>query len=215
MICRLFKPLFRTNKMERLLYISQQTPGASHAENIRAACEAGCRWIQLRVKSGDVSAMAFEAKQVCDEFGAMLSINDHPTVARTVDAYGLHVGLQDMTVQEARKIVGNKCWLGGTANTIHHARMHADAGADYIGAGPFRFTTTKEKLSPILGLDGYKQLMKNIGNNLPVLAIGGILLEDIPAIMNTGVFGIAVSGLITHAPDKKAVVEQIMQLLKN
>jgi thiamine-phosphate pyrophosphorylase len=201
--------------MERLLYISQQTPGASHAENIRAACEAGCRWIQLRVKSGDVSAIAFEAKQICDAFGALLSINDHPTVARTIGAYGLHVGLQDMPVQEARTIVGSGCWLGGTANTIHDARMHADAGADYIGAGPFRFTTTKEKLSPILGLEGYRQLMKGIGSNLPVLAIGGILLEDVPALMDTGVYGIAVSGLITHAPDKKAVVEEIMQLLEN
>src|ERR1700754_1316195 len=104
--------------MERFLYISQQTPGASHIENIRAACEAACRWIQLRVKSGDSSAIAFEAKQICDQYGAKLSINDHPTIARTVGAYGLHVGLQDMPVREARKIVGDGCWLGGTANTV-------------------------------------------------------------------------------------------------
>lgn len=199
--------------MERLLYISQQTPDASHIDNIRAACEAGCRWVQLRVKSGDPSAAAFDAKRVCDQYGANLSINDHPVVARTVAAFGLHVGLQDMPVDEARKIVGEGCWLGGTANTSGDALMHAAAGADYIGAGPFRFTTTKEKLSPILGIEGYRQLMKGIGGKLPVLAIGGILLEDIPALMNTGVHGIAVSGLITHAPDKKALVAQILELL--
>ncbi|MBO9152946.1 thiamine phosphate synthase [Chitinophaga sp. GCM10012297] len=201
--------------MERLLYISQQTPGASHVDNIREACEAGCRWVQLRVKSGDVSAIAFDAKQVCDRYGAKLSINDHPVIARTVGAFGLHVGLQDMPVHEARRIVGDGCWLGGTANTLNDALMHADAGADYIGAGPFRFTVTKEKLSPILGIDGFRQLMKGIGGKLPVLAIGGILPEDIPALMSTGVQGIAVSGLITHAPDKKAMVAQIMELLKN
>ncbi|RPD38449.1 thiamine phosphate synthase [Chitinophaga barathri] len=201
--------------MERLLYISQQTPGASHTENIRAACEAGCRWVQLRVKSGDASAIAFEAKQICDQYGAKLSINDHPTIARAAGAYGLHVGLQDMPVLEARRIVGTECWLGGTANTVADALMHAESGADYVGVGPFRFTATKEKLSPILGIEGYRQLMKGIGDRLPVLAIGGILLEDIPALMDTGVYGIAVSGLITHAPDKKAVVEQILELLKH
>ncbi len=204
-----------TLKMERLLYISQQTPECSHAENIRAACEAGCRWIQLRVKSGDVSAIAFEAKKICDQFGAKLSINDHPIIAKTVGAYGLHVGLQDMPVNEARKIVGENCWLGGTANTLSDALMHTAAGADYLGAGPFRFTTTKKNLSPILGLEGYRQLMKTIGGKLPVLAIGGILLEDIPALMNTGVHGIAVSGLITRAPAKKAMVTRILELLNN
>ncbi|MGN6509623.1 MAG: thiamine phosphate synthase [Chitinophaga sp.] len=201
--------------MERLLYISQETPESSHAENIRAACEAGCRWVQLRVKSGDVSAVAFEAKQICDHFGAKLSINDHPVIARTIGAYGLHVGLQDMPVNEARKIVGKDCWLGGTANTLSDALMHAAAGADYIGAGPFRFTTTKKNLSPILGIEGYRGLMKGINGKLPVLAIGGILLEDIPALMNTGVHGIAVSGLITHAPDKKVMVTRILKLLNN
>lgn len=201
--------------MEKLLYISQETPESSHAENIRAACEAGCRWVQLRVKSGDVSAVAFEAKQICDHFGAKLSINDHPVIARTIGAYGLHVGLQDMPVNEARKIVGKDCWLGGTANTLSDALMHAAAGADYIGAGPFRFTTTKKNLSPILGIEGYHGLMKGIGGKLPVLAIGGILLEDIPALMNTGVHGIAVSGLITHAPDKKVMVTRILKLLNN
>ena len=201
--------------MEKLLYISQETPESSHAENIRAACEAGCRWVQLRVKSGDVSAVAFEAKQICDHFGAKLSINDHPVIARTIGAYGLHVGLQDVPVNEARKIVGKDCWLGGTANTLSDALMHAAAGADYIGAGPFRFTTTKKNLSPILGIEGYRGLMKGISGKLPVLAIGGILLEDIPALMNTGVHGIAVSGLITHAPDKKVMVTRILKLLNN
>lgn len=201
--------------MERLLYISQETPESSHAENIRAACEAGCRWVQLRVKSGDVSAVAFEAKQICDHFGAKLSINDHPVIARTIGAYGLHVGLQDMPVNEARKIVGKDCWLGGTANTLSEALMHAAAGTDYIGAGPFRFTATKKNLSPILGIEGYHGLMKGISGKLPVLAIGGILLEDIPALMNTGVHGIAVSGLITHAPDKKVMVTRILKLLNN
>jgi thiamine-phosphate pyrophosphorylase len=198
--------------MERLLYISQATSDASHLDNIRAACEAGCRWIQLRAKSGDISAQAMAAKIICDQFGARLSINDHPAVAAVIQSYGTHVGLQDTPLPEARRLAGAGAWLGGTANTPHDALAHASAGADYIGYGPYRFTSTKEKLSPVLGIEGYHQLMatlkaKNI--SIPVLAIGGILLEDIPALMASGIHGIAVSGLITHAANKKEMVNNI------
>ncbi|WP_341833975.1 thiamine phosphate synthase [Chitinophaga pollutisoli] len=194
---------------QKLLYISQQTPTASHADNILAACEAGCRWIQLRVKQGDATAAAFEAMDICRSFGAALSINDHPEIAKTVGAQGVHVGLQDMPVAEARAIAGPGALIGGTANTPEDALAHAAAGADYIGYGPFRFTSTKEKLSPILGIPGYNRLMA-AQPGIPVIAIGGILLNDIPAILDTGVYGIAVSGLITHAPDKKSIVQQIL-----
>ncbi|WP_126249262.1 thiamine phosphate synthase [Chitinophaga rhizosphaerae] len=196
-------------KLERLLYISQQTATASHADNILAACEAGCRWIQLRVKSGDASAAAFQAMDICRQYGAMLTINDHPDIAKTVGAHGVHVGLQDMPVAEARAIAGPQAIIGGTANTPEDVLAHAAAGADYVGYGPFRFTTTKEKLSPVLGLAGYNRLMAT-RPNVPIIAIGGILLADIPALLDTGVYGIAVSGLITHAPDKKSLVQQIL-----
>lgn len=204
--------------MEHLLYISQQTPGASHTENIRAACEAGCRWIQLRVKSEDAALReqtAHEAKAICDAFGAKLSINDHPAIAARVKAFGAHVGLLDMPVQDARTITGATCWLGGTANTLNDVLMHVAGGADYIGMGPYRFTTTKEKLSPILGLEGYQQTIaalreRNI--HIPVLAIGGIQLADMPGLKAAGVHGVAVSGLITHAADKKSMIEQINAL---
>ncbi len=207
------------NLMERLLYISQQTPTASHTQNIREACAAGCRWVQLRVKDADEASrerLAGEARKICDQYGAKLSINDHPGIANRIQAYGTHVGKLDMPVREARAIAGPQCWLGGTANTLEDILAHVEAGADYIGLGPFRFTTTKEKLSPVLGLSGYRYLMEQLrqrGISIPVLAIGGILLEDIPALMATGIHGVAVSGLITHAPDKKEIVENILTLL--
>lgn len=202
--------------MERLLYISQQTPTASHLENIRAACEAGCRWVQLRVKTGNIASTAAAAKAICDKFGAKLSVNDHPAIAAAMNAYGAHVGLQDLPVAEARRIAGAACWLGGTANTPADALAHATAGADYIGYGPYRFTTTKEKLSPVLGIDGYRELIQQLQASqlsIPVLAIGGILLDDIPALMATGIYGVAVSGLITHAADKQAMVYNIKKAL--
>ncbi|MRG46576.1 thiamine phosphate synthase [Chitinophaga sp. SYP-B3965] len=206
--------------MERLLYISQ----APHLENIRAACEAGCKWIQLRVKDVNGNAgkqtaddalhnvhlqLAIDAKAICDEFGAKLSINDNPSIAALVNAYGVHVGKLDVPVKEARNIVGDQSWVGGTANTLDDVLAHINDGVDYVGVGPFRFTTTKENLSPILGLEGYQQLMASVGSKVPVMAIGGILLEDIPALKEAGVYGVAVSGLITNAIDKKEMVQKI------
>ena len=91
------------------------------------------------------------------------------------------------------------------------------AGADYIGCGPFRFTTTKEKLSPILGLEGYREIiqkMKAENINIPIVAIGGITKEDIPEIMKTGVNGIALSGSILNAKDPAAETHDIMEMMK-
>lgn len=168
--------------------------------------------MQLRIKSGDATAAAIAAMEICRTYGATLSINDHPELAKSVGAHGVHVGLNDMPVAEARAIVGQHILVGGTANTPEDALTHAAAGADYIGYGPFRFTTTKEKLSPVLGIAGYRQLMA-AQPGIPVIAIGGIVTEDIPELLEAGVYGIAVSGLITNARDKKSTVQQILDCI--
>ena len=132
-------------------------------------------------------------------------------------ADGVHLGKNDMPVDEARKILGNGKIIGGTANTIEDiVRLHKQ-GADYIGCGPFRFTTTKKKLSPVLGLEGYKSIVQNMrdkGIDLPIVAIGGITVADIPAIMATGVTGIALSGAILGAADPVAMTENILKTLE-
>ena len=109
-----------------------------------------------------------------------------------------------MPIGEARQILGEAFIIGGTANTFEDVKLHHAAGADYLGIGPFRFTTTKKNLSPVLGLEGYTSIlaqMNEAGIRIPVVAIGGIVAEDIPAIMETGVNGIALSGAILQAPD--------------
>jgi len=107
-----------------------------------------------------------------------------------------------MPIDEARRLLGKDKIIGGTANTFEDVKRIYSAGADYIGCGPFRFTTTKKKLSPILGLDGYRRIIEQMdayGINIPVIAIGGILLQDVSDIMQTGVSGVAVSGAILNA----------------
>lgn len=195
-----------------LQYISQPM----HLENIQAACEAGCRWVQLRIKHAPESIIASEAllaKAICADYGATLIINDFPHIAKAVGVDGVHVGKNDMTVAEARKIMGSEAIVGGTANTLEDILQHVQDGATYVGVGPYRFTTTKQKLSPILGLEGIYVIMrklKALNIDIPIIAIGGILAADIPDLMRTGIHGIAISGLLTHTTDKKQLVSAIM-----
>ncbi|SKA14559.1 thiamine-phosphate diphosphorylase [Chitinophaga eiseniae] len=205
--------------INKLHYISQQTAQRSHLDNIQAACEAGCQLIQLRIKNEmheNILPVATAAKALCDRYNALLIINDYPHIAAAVDAAGVHVGLQDMTVAEARAIVGRQKIVGGTANTLADILTHVRNGASYVGLGPFRFTTTKQNLSPVLGLEGYRTIMTALREqqvHTPVVAIGGILETDIPAIIQTGIHGIAVSGLITQSAGQQPLVQHIYELL--
>ncbi|MEC5147918.1 thiamine phosphate synthase [Chitinophaga sp. 212800010-3] len=197
--------------ISKLHYISQ-TP---HTENIRAACDAGCQWIQLRVKQQseeEILRLAEAAKTICDQYKARLIINDHPQIAVKAGADGVHVGKLDMSVAAARAITGPDMIVGGTANTVADILRHVEDGANYVGVGPYRFTTTKENLSPILGLSGYLAILQQLQDqhiSIPVIAIGGILATDIPPLMAAGVHGIAVSGLISQATNKQQTVQDI------
>lgn len=204
-----------------LQYISHFTPQISYAEGIRMALEGGCRWIQLRMKDApaeEIIACAEEVLPLCRLHGAKFLLDDHVELVRPLGADGVHLGKNDMPVDEARTILGPDIIIGGTANTIEDIiRLHKQ-GADYIGCGPFRFTTTKKNLSPILGLDGYKSIvlkMKELEIDLPIVAIGGITVEDIPAVMGTGVSGIALSGAILGAPDPVEMTARIIETIDN
>lgn len=204
-----------------LQYISHFTQQISYAEGIRMALEGGCRWIQLRMKDApaeEIIACAEEVLPLCRRHGAKFLLDDHAELVRQLGADGVHLGKNDMPVDEARTILGPDIIIGGTANTIEDIiRLHKQ-GADYIGCGPFRFTTTKKNLSPILGLDGYKSIvlkMKELEIDLPIVAIGGITVEDIPAVMGTGVSGIALSGAILGAPDPVEMTARIIETIDN
>lgn len=203
----------------KLQYISQGASLSEQLNNIQQVLDAGCDWIQLRFKNGtadDLNALAAEVKRISTAYTAKFIINDHPYIAKAVDADGVHLGLADLSISEARKIVGTDKIIGGTANTLDHVLQRVEEGCSYIGLGPLRFTTTKEKLSPVLGLQGYKKIMDELAARqiqIPVYAIGGIVLEDIEALMQTGVYGVAVSGIITHHPDKKLLMQQFNTFL--
>lgn len=205
--------------LSKLQYISQGLTAADQLRNIQQALDAGCEWVQLRFKNAANDALlplAEKVKKTCLSYKALFIMNDQPLVAKTVDADGVHLGLQDMPVAEAREIMGKERIIGGTANSFADVMQRHNEGCTYVGVGPFRFTTTKEKLSPILGLEGYLNIlakMEQQGVDLPVYAIGGILPQDIEAILQTGVYGVAVSGVITNHADKKQIVQQLNSFL--
>jgi thiamine-phosphate pyrophosphorylase len=130
----------------------------------------------------------------------------------------VHVGAADLSVREARRIVGEGKIVGGTANTLEDIREHYRGGADYIGLGPYRYTTTKEKLSPILGLEGYRRVMRQLEAErigIPVMAIGGIGAADVGALLEAGVYGVAFSGLLVQAEDRAGLVRGLEEEVKN
>jgi len=190
-----------------LYFITMDDAPLTHLQQVEAACRAGIQLIQLRMKLTDNAAfreVAGAAKQICDEWGVRLIINDRVEVAREVGAYGVHLGKEDMTVAEARVILGEDFVIGGTANTIEDIRLHYSQGADYIGLGPYRWTVTKKNLSPILGLEGYQRIMDQMKAeriNIPVTAIGGIGQEHIRGLRQAGLQSIAFSGVLVHSKD--------------
>ncbi len=206
-------------EIDRMHFISNETGTMSHIDSIRLALEAGCRWIQLRVKNRpeeEVLPVAWEAMHLCDGHGAKLIINDFPLVALAVGAHGLHLGLTDMPVPEARALVGGKMIIGGTANTREDIERRVGEGADYVGLGPFRFTNTKQNLSPILGLGGYRALitqMREAGHSTPIIAIGGITPDDIGSLRAAGVHGVAMSAALIGSADPRKTYYQIQQAL--
>lgn len=204
-----------------LQFITHYTNTISYLDSVRLALEGGCRWVQLRMKGASEEEMlpvALEAQRMCREAGATFIIDDHVELVRRIGADGVHLGKNDMPIDEARSILGSGFIIGGTANTFDDVFMHHRRGADYIGCGPFRFTTTKEKLSPVLGLEGYRSIMEQMkaaGLDMPVVAIGGITAADIPSIMATGVTGIALSGSVLRAADPAAEMARLIAITEN
>lgn len=201
-------------------FISHSNERCSYLDGIRLALEGGCKWVQLRMKDApdeQVAQLGVQARELCERYGAKLILDDRVELVVQTGADGVHLGKNDMPIAQAREILGPGKIIGGTANTFEDIVAHWKSGADYIGCGPFRFTTTKKNLSPILGLEGYRDIvarMKDAGITLPLVAIGGITAEDIPAILETGVDGIAVSGTVLRAEDPAAEMAKLIELTK-
>ncbi len=203
----------------KLQYISQGETIQKQLYNIHQALDAGCNWVQMRFKNQtgkDAFTLAEAVKPLCEKYNAIFIVNDNLQLTKEIDADGVHLGLTDTKIDEARAFLGTSKVIGGTANTFEDIENHVKNGCNYIGLGPFRFTATKEKLSPILGLSGYFDILQKLKKNkieIPVYAIGGITLRDVSPLMETGIHGIAVSGIITESDEKEKLIQQLNEKL--
>lgn len=201
--------------ISKIQYISQPDVKGSHLENIRKALDAGCNWVQLRVKNRSIDWVYREAENVkalCAAYGTTFIVNDFVQIAKDLEADGVHLGLQDGSIAVARIILGREKIIGGTANTFEDIVKRHSEGVDYIGLGPFAFTQTKEKLSPILGITGYERIigqMKQEHIQIPVIAIGGIKAKDMTGLMDVGVYGFAISGLLNEHPNPHNIFKRL------
>ena len=202
-----------------LMFITHPSDRYSIAEEVQMVLEGGCRWIQLRLKDAsdeEFRQTAMELIPLCKEHEAFLVFDDRVELAMEMEVHGVHLGKEDMNPLEARDIMGAGAIIGVTANTAADIIKYRNRDIDYIGLGPFRLTATKERLAPVLGLEGYSQVVSEVraaGMDIPITAIGGITLEDIPAIMSTGVNGVAMSSAIINAPDPVEYTARVIETL--
>ncbi len=204
-----------------LMFITHASDRYSIAEEVQMVLEGGCKWIQLRIK--DISdeefrQTALEIIPLCKENEAFLVFDDRVELAMEMGVHGVHLGKNDMNPLQARETMGAEAIIGVTANTADDILRLKGWDVDYVGLGPFRYTTTKKNLSPLLGPDGYREVVNKVREAdipLPIVAIGGITLEDIPEIMATGVNGVAVSGSIINAPNPVKYTRQLIETLNS
>jgi len=185
----------------KLHYISQGNSPKEHLENIQKACSAGSELVQLHLKNVSEKKylkIATTAREITSHFQTRLIINEHFKIAKDIKADGVHLGKTDSCPTIARKHLYTWQIIGGTANTLQDCETLISKDVDYIRLGPFRVTTTKDNLNPVLGLNGYTAIIEALKTETPIIGVGGITTAAITDILETGVSGIAVSGEITR-----------------
>ena len=203
-----------------LQFITHPNDKYSIPEEVPMVLEGGCKWIQLRMKDAsdeEFRETALEIIPMCQENEAFLVFDDRVELAMELSVHGVHLGKNDMNPLLARETMGASAIIGCTANTAEDILKFKGWDVDYVGLGPFRYTTTKSNLSPIIGIDGYEKIVKEVREAdilLPIVAIGGITIDDVEPLMKTGINGIAMSGAIINAPDPVAYTAEVLKRLK-
>ena len=204
-------------ELPRTMFISHQNARFDYVSGCKEALRGGIRFVQLRMKDAsddDVLAIAKILRPECDKYAALLTVDDRINLLEKGLFDGVHLGKNDMPIAEAKKLTGNNFLLGATCNTADDVFAAIADGADYIGMGPFRFTTTKKNLSAILGLEGYCNIMQKLqsrGLKMSIYAIGGITVADLENLKQTGIYGVAISSVILDSQNPNDTIKQILK----
>lgn len=194
--------------ISRFHYLTQDLPDRSHIEQVEIACKAGANWIQYRCLTKSDDELIEELHQVasiCDDWGATLILTDHYHLLDKVDAQGVHLENMNADFNDIREKISDEKTLGASANSVDDIKRITESGVvDYIGCGPFAITQTKPNDYPVLGANGYKTIIEQLNSiekDIPLIAVGGIKIEDVEDVLASGVYGIAVSAAVNLATD--------------
>lgn len=192
-------------------YLTQDLPHCSHVEQTQIACQAGANWIQYRCLTKPDDELIEEINEVaaiCDDWGATLILTNHYHLLDRVDAQGVHIEDFDADFAAIREHISDEKTLGASATNIEALLKVQNTGVvDYCGYGPFAHTDTKPNDKPLLGFEGYRNLQKH-PIKIPVIAVGGIQLTDVEPLLETGIYGIAISGAINMSIDPGAALKE-------
>ena len=200
-------------------YLTQDLPNRSHIQQTQLACEAGANWIQYRCLSKSDEEMLDELHQIasiCDDWGTTLIVTNHYHLVHLADIQGVHIEDMDADLTQIRSQIGDDKTLGASATNFLQIVNHIKNGADYIGCGPYGHTDTKPNNSPHWGIIGYQEIIKKLEEDhlyIPIIAAGGIKLEDIDELINTGIYGLAVSAAINKTDDPKNAYAEMHRLI--
>lgn len=183
-------------------------------EQVKEALEGGITFLQLREKNlseEEFIEEAKEMKELADSYQVPFVINDNIKVALAVDADGVHIGQDDMAVEEARKLLGEDKIIGVSAHNVEEARKAQKGGADYLGVGAVCATSTKKDAN-VVSKEEIKKICQEV--DIPVVAIGGIKKDNIKTLKGTDVDGVAVVSAIFAADDIKNSTKQLKSLVE-
>jgi len=184
-------------------------------KTIEEAINGGVSVVQIREKTADTLEfynLALKVKEITTKYNVPLIINDRVDVALAVDADGVHVGQSDMPCDITRELIGENKILGVSAATIDEAKKAEKDGADYIGTGAVFPTSTKDDAPSITKKD-LKNIVDSI--NIPVVAIGGINIENANELKNTGISGLSVVSAIMSADNPKKASEKLLNIFNS
>ena len=205
------------NQKDLLLYLCTDRAlalGRPLVEAVEAAIEGGVTMVQLREK--DISSrtfydMALAVQAVTKSHHIPLVINDRLDIALAVDAEGLHIGQSDLPLRAARRLAGDRLFIGVSAGTVAEALIAQEEGADYLGVGAVFPTGSKADAGSPIGLDQLGNIRSAV--HIPVIGIGGIDPRNVEAVMKTGIAGIAVISAILYQRDIRAAAEHLRRSL--
>ncbi len=189
--------------------------GSTLLESVRAACEAGVRFVQLREKDLDgaaLLALAREIREVTSGFGAKLIINGRVDVAILSGADGVHLGRKSVGAQDARKLLGNGALIGVSTHSVEEAVEAEANGADFITFGPVFHTPSKAAWGEPVGLGLLEKAACKV--SIPVYAIGGIKAGNIEEVISAGAAGIAVISAVLGEKDVKGAAQSLLEALR-